>query len=104
MQTKEEKKIYDHIRYPIKQQRDKKLRAQILSLLGGKCRRCGISDPRVLQIDHVNGNGYKEIRKYGTGHPYYCHVRRTVKAGGNEYQLLCANCNWIKRYEKNEHG
>ena len=39
-------------------QREKRL--LVLSKLGGKCCRCGFDDPRALQIDHVNGDGYKE--------------------------------------------
>ena len=25
--------------------------------------------------------------------------RRILKLGGRGYQTLCANCNWLKRYE-----
>ena len=29
-------------------------------------------------------------------------VLRSVAENEGRYQLLCANCNWIKRYEKKE--
>lgn len=80
-----------------------KLRAQVRNLLGDKCKRCGITDIRVLQIDHINGNGYREKKEMGwsSGNvvPYYRHI---LDVKGEGYQLLCANCNWIKRYEQKE--
>lgn len=92
-------------------EKDKKMklrassRKQILDFLGGKCKRCGITDIRVLQIDHVNGNGYKEKKQLGLSsgntHSYYRHIRDVNGVG---YQILCANCNWIKRYEQKEHN
>src|ERR1019366_8045405 len=36
-----------------------------IAALGGKCARCGITDPRVLQIDHVSGGGSQERRSPG---------------------------------------
>ena len=83
-----------------------KLRVEIVSLLGGKCVRCGFEDIRALQIDHVNGGANKEVmKKYGK--PYSnCHryvlIRDAILLGSKEYQLLCANCNWIKRFENKE--
>src|SRR5438094_515100 len=42
-----------------------KLRDDFLLVFGGKCVRCGFSDKRALQIDHVNGDGYIERKKKG---------------------------------------
>jgi hypothetical protein len=70
-----------------------------MSLLGRKCRRCGFSDERALQIDHCGGSGVKESRELGSYRLY----RKVLACGGKGYQLLCANCNWIKRHENNEH-
>ena len=33
---------------------------------------------------------------------YYLYVLRHVRAGGGNYQVLCANCNFIKRAEMQE--
>lgn len=74
-------------------------RGELLALLGNKCR-CGFSDPRALQIDHVNGGGSRERVRFSSG--FYRRVLRLVKSGSAEYQLLCANCNSIKRYEHGE--
>jgi hypothetical protein len=88
----------------------KKIRAEIIQLLGGKCTNpfnlphpdwC--NDTRCLQIDHVNGGGIKEKKRVTNGgQEYYGFVLRQIKLGSKDYQLLCANCNWIKRHENNE--
>lgn len=75
-------------------------RNSAIDVLGGKCVRCGIDDRRVLQIDHINGGGKKEERKIGNGGI----VKKILTEGTAGYQLLCANCNWIKRWELKEDG
>jgi hypothetical protein len=72
-------------------------RLKLIHELGGCCCKCGFSDWRALQIDHIHGNGFKE-REHRNSPKYY----RKVLENPDEYQLLCANCNWIKRYENNE--
>lgn len=78
-----------------------------INVLGGKCVRCGYSDHRALQIDHVDGNGYKDTAKQRQSRGsvgYYRKVIMDTATGDTSYQILCANCNWIKRYENNEHS
>ena len=75
-------------------------RKKTLMLMGDKCVECGFSDPRALQIDHVNGHGGNARRKWGES--YYKKIFTEIKDGSSEYQLLCANCNFIKRYTHNE--
>lgn len=75
-----------------------KLREKIIKKYGGKCIKCNFSDSRVLQIDHINGGGQKEFRLLGSG-KYYKNI---LKDTTGKYQLLCANCNSIKKYENNE--
>lgn len=73
--------------------------------MGGVCVKCGFSDYRALQIDHINGGGNKEIKflratkKHGFYHKI---VLESHLKNEKKYQLLCANCNWIKRFENNE--
>lgn len=81
--------------------RRQELREQIIALLGGKCVACGFDDERAFQIDHVNSDGSIDRRKGGS-HDIYLRILRSIKANENKYQLLCANCNWIKRIDKNE--
>ena len=86
-----------------------KLRA--VESLGGRCNcslngcwhegQCRITDHRILQIDHIHGGGKREVVasvSSGTARQrYYLRVVKSVQSGENKYQLLCANCNWMKR-------
>lgn len=76
------------------------LRKLLIEVLGGECIECGFKDPRALQVDHINGNGAEERRMSGGN--LTRKIIRSVMGNENKYQLLCANCNWIKRFEKNE--
>lgn len=82
--------------------RQSEWRARLLVFMGGMCTKCNNNDSRVLQIDHVNGGGSKERRENAVGSAFM--MARRVFANPNDFQLLCANCNWIKRYENNEMG
>ena len=72
-----------------------RLRDKCFDLLGHVCKRCGFSDKRGLQFDHINGGGYQDRKKY-RGQGMYRHI---LKIGGEGFQVLCSNCNWIKKYE-----
>ena len=75
-------------------------RFELLEYLGGKCKKCAFDDPRALQIDHINGGGNQEVR---AGISFNSHsLLKRVRNDPEKYQLLCANCNWIKRYENKE--
>jgi hypothetical protein len=65
---------------------------------GNKCNRCGFADYRALQIDHVHAGGTREHQKLGRRKFF----KKVLSDTTGAYQLLCANCNWIKRYENNE--
>ena len=72
----------------------------IIEKLGGKCVRCGFEDIRALQIDHKDGGGNQHIKSFnGNFRNYYKSIRSSDLSG---FQILCANCNWIKRYENRE--
>jgi hypothetical protein len=76
-----------------------KKRTLLLDFLGGKCVRCGFTDYRALQIDHIDGGGLKELKEIGNHGVYknaYIHPEK--------YQVLCANCNWIKKVENKENA
>lgn len=78
-------------------ERNKKIRLSLFEYLGSPvCKRCGFSDVRALQIDHINGGGNKE-RKSKTSY-----LPKLIKENPSNYQILCANCNWIKRVENSE--
>jgi hypothetical protein len=75
-----------------------RLRQQIIERFSGKCARCGFADWRALQVDHVNGGG-SDHRKRQSWKIYY---QAILEDTDGLYQLLCANCNQIKRYEAGE--
>ena len=80
-----------------------KKKTEIHTALGSVCVKCGFSDSRALQIDHINGGGYTERKLYPTNpKKYYSDILKSIKNNEEKYQLLCANCNWIKRFENNE--
>lgn len=79
----------------------KEYKSNIFNILGMKCVWCGFDDIRALQIDHVKGGGIKE-RKYESSRGYYKNILMKVLQGSKDYQILCANCNQIKRIENKE--
>lgn len=80
---------------------DNIVRNSIIDMLGGVCCRCGFSDRRALQIDHILGNGCEERRNNSARKLFYL-IYHKIKEGSSDYQLLCANCNVIKRSENGE--
>lgn len=78
----------------------KKLRLDVIEILGGKCLFCGFTDIRALQIDHIDGKSINDrVMRTSTPTTYY---KKVIKDSGKNYQLLCANCNWIKRSKNGE--
>jgi hypothetical protein len=77
-------------------------KAKLLELFGSKCKNCGFDDPRALQLDHVKGDGYLAAKGLRSGSKLYAAVLRGTLPQAS-FQLLCANCNWIKRHENGEY-
>ena len=97
-QLKNRDRIRDYLR-----EYSRKRRTKVIEFLGGKCKRCGFSDHRALQVDHVNGDGYKELRRtYETCMDPHTYAKAVMADTTGKYQLLCANCNWIKKHENEE--
>jgi hypothetical protein len=99
--------------------RQRKLTRELQEKLGGRCSNpdcgwrnndgtIGCTDVRALQFDHVRGGGSAELRQgYGGGLAHLYRIRTDIKYAEltnqrSDYQLLCANCNWIKRNENRE--
>jgi hypothetical protein len=76
-----------------------KLRMSVFEALGGqRCVRCGYdTDMRVLHFDHKHGGGLAEKRRLGVVAMYHRMIEHP-----DDYQVLCANCNWIKKFDNNE--
>ena len=80
-------------------ERWKRDRAKMFEALGGALCRCGFSDTRALEIDHISGGG-KDHRKNLSNSAY----RDYVISNTNDFQVLCSNCHSIKTYEEFEYG
>jgi hypothetical protein len=86
------------------------LKTEVMTHYGkdGKCAcaRCGINDIRVLTIDHINGDGYKE-RSSGKsrlrGSSLYLKIKKD-EFPINRYQTLCFNCQKLKQMENHEYS
>lgn len=74
------------------------IRIQAINILGGRCVVCDFSDIRALQIDHVNGGGCKHRQEES----YNSILKRIINGDTDDFQILCANHNWIKRAENDE--
>jgi hypothetical protein len=66
------------------------------------CVKCGFSDIRALCLDHINGGGTEQRRKFKNGGNVWLWLARHNFPHG--YQILCANCNTIKAREEDEYG
>lgn len=79
-------------------------RERLHEIYGHVCAICGFSDKRALTLDHRLNNGSEERKLLGERGVY-----RKAKAvyAPEEYQILCMNCQFIKRVEdqrQNQHG
>jgi len=81
-----------------------KCRQELMEIIGYKCIRCGIDDGRVLQFDHINGGGNEERIRFRSSNAMVRYYIRHPEEAIDKLQVLCANCNWIKRHERGEHG
>lgn len=88
-------------------QRQKLVKVEVLTHYGnGKlsCVKCGMDNPSCLSIDHINGGGNKEriLNKTRLSSAFYRWLKKNQYPDG--YQTLCMNCQFIKRFERNEHN
>ena len=83
--------------------RDVELRKHVLVALGGKCVCCGYDkDLRGLVLDHINGDGHEDRKRYGS--KLFRHYSKNLEAAKSVLQVLCATCNQIKSIEQREHN
>lgn len=76
-----------------------KRKKELIKKLGGKCVKCGISDIRVLDINHID-------RKKKTKIKYYSWQKRLLQweKDINGLELLCANCHRVHTWEQMGYG
>lgn len=87
---------------------------EVIRALGGRCvsttckwigedEKQGCDDLQCLQIDHKFGNGRQAVLIAGSSYMHYKQILDDPQKY-EKYQVLCANCNWIKRRTNNENG
>jgi len=82
-------------------------RLEVQAFFGSRCAVCGNTDHRVLQLDHINGGGNIERmndKKFARAEYRLRLIQQNPKEARRKYQLLCANCNWVKKWENKETG
>lgn len=65
---------------------------------------CEIDDIRTLVIDHIHGGGSKQRKERKIDNRTLLRALKNGRADKNIFQLLCFNCNEIKRRTNNEYG
>lgn len=65
------------------------------------CSRCGFSDITALSVDHINGDGNKHRKEIESSGLHRWLIKNNMPIG---FQILCMNCNFIKRIENKEFG
>ena len=88
-------------------------RFQLMEFLGNRCScsrnggcwhdgPCQVDDDRCLQIDHIRGGGSVDIRLRGGNGSMVVYYLKHLDEAKRNLQVLCSNCNWVKRDRNNE--
>lgn len=73
------------------------IKAKVVELLGGKCVNCGLSDIRLLQVNHkARASHVKWDKRSST--KFFNWILKG-KLPQKAYDLRCANCNILYEYE-----
>jgi len=71
------------------------------------CKVCNETNLDMLELDHIDSDGSEDLqpcgRRYG-GRILYLKLERNNYPDKNKYQVLCSNCNYVKRTENKEVG
>lgn len=77
--------------------RHQKLKLKALEVVGCgkiKCSRCGTSDIRILEINHINGGGNKERRSKVSSYYWYTSIIKGERKI-DDLNILCKICNLL---------
>ena len=106
--AKEWRKRNKELAKAIQQRSYDKIRVECLEHYGGaRCKCCGETELRFLHLDHINGDGHLQRKRWveenkkvfgGTGLYYW--LKKNSYPPELKLQVLCANCNLGKRTHK----
>ena len=104
---------YRKIRYGLEylnrktKEKNQRYRDKLFQILGGticNCKgclwhkgRCVVSTSLCLQFDHLDGGGSKDQREHGALPRMWKYYVNHPEEAKRKLQVLCVNCNWIKR-------
>lgn len=71
------------------------LKEKFFEIYGSKCVCCGDSRKIFLTLDHVQGDGHKDRKRYNS--PWNAYQEAIKLHNVKRFQVLCANCNFAKR-------
>jgi hypothetical protein len=91
----------DHVQNPqvrqgISRRNKWRLKKIVMNLLGGKCVGCGITDLRLLCVNHKNGGGTQDRKN---SNKMYREIRDGIRDMA-DYDIRCCNCNVLYEYER----
>jgi hypothetical protein len=72
------------------------LKMEVFAHYGCQCANCGIDKIEFLTIDHINNNGAEHRKQIGT--QIYPWLKKNKYPA--DFQVLCYNCNYLKRNQK----
>lgn len=72
-------------------------RSVLYELLGGVCIGCRHADRRVLEFDHINDDGAADRKLFRGSRSMLEWYARHPEVALKRLQILCRNCNWLKR-------
>lgn len=90
---------YERGRLKVDSTRSWSYKRKLCEILGNKCVRCGITDIRILTINHLDGNGKAHKEKLGRGYMFYQKLIENPEER-KRVELRCMNCNILYEYER----
>lgn len=79
------------------------IKAEMVEAYGGKCLHCGIDDPVILSLDHINDDSHVEKELFNNTSRGGAKRYGLLKKQGwpkDRFQLLCFNCNAKKEHAR----
>lgn len=73
-----------------KKKASRELKQEVIAHYGGRCACCGEDRLEFMNIDHINGGGKADRRRFGNNHRFYRWLRNHWPT---ELRVLCSNCN-----------
>lgn len=96
IETRNQYKLKENVEESVRRRRELRwsLRLEMIAAYGGKCTCCRELAPEFLTLEHLNGGGRAEVRKFHKPSWLYRELKR--RGWPPSYTVLCFNCNSAK--------